>query len=142
MLRYKASAYAVLAMYDIAKEQRGASNPPGVRAADIAKRYRLPKAYTAKILSQLANSGLLHSDRGPRGGYRLNRPANKVTMHDIFEGVGGIATDKMEATSLSTIPPAVDSTLRRARKDTVHALKTLFKKTSLMDILGKAAASR
>lgn len=142
MLRYKASAYALLAMYDIAKEQRGESNPPGIRAADIARRYRLPKAYTAKVLSQLASSGLLHSDRGPRGGYRLNRPADRVTLHDIFEGVGGIATDKMETKSISAIPPAVDAALRRARAETANSLKVLFKKTSLLDILGKPVAAR
>ncbi len=141
MLRFKASAYAVLAMYDIAREHRGVSNPSGVRAADIAKKYRLPKAYTAKILSQLAACGLLHSDRGPRGGYRLNRSADRVTLHDIFEGVGGLATDKMMAGTVQSLPPAVDNALKRARVDTVSVLKTLFKKTSLSDIVGRGGRS-
>lgn len=138
MLRFKASAYALLAMYEIAKEHKGITNPPGIRAADIAKKYRLPKAYTAKVLSQLANGGLLHSDRGPRGGYRLNRNPERLTMHDIFEGVGGLATDKMETNQVSTLPPPVEAALRRARQDTISTLKTLFKKTSLSDIVSKA----
>ncbi len=141
MLRFKASTYAVLAMYEIAKEQKGVPNPPGVRAADIAKKYKLPKAYTAKILSQLAANGLLHSDRGPRGGYRLIKSPEKLTLHDVFDGVGGLATDKMDASSVGGLPPSVDAALRRARQDTVAALKTLFKKTALADIVGRTARS-
>ncbi len=141
MLRFKASTYAVLAMYEIAREQKGVPNPPGVRAADIARKYKLPKAYTAKILSQLAANGLLHSDRGPRGGYRLIKNSDKLTLHDIFEGVGGLATDKMDASSVGGLPPSVDAALRRARQDTVAALKTLFKKTALADIVGRSARS-
>ena len=136
MLRYKASAYALLAVYEIAREHKGVSNPPGCRAADISKKYKLPKAYTAKVLSQLAACGLLHSDRGPHGGYRLNKPPEKVTLHDVFEGVGGLATDKMIVTQVYTLPKSVDECLKKARADTVVVLRNLFKKTHLSDLMG------
>ena len=50
MLRNKTATYALLALYEIGRQHRGASDPMGIRAHDIANKHRLPKAYVAKIL--------------------------------------------------------------------------------------------
>ncbi len=74
MFRNKASTYAVLAVLEIAK-RRLAGSMSGIQAGEIAEVYGLPTAYAAKVMSQLARSRILRSDRGPRGGFQLVRDA-------------------------------------------------------------------
>ena len=137
MLRIKASSYGLLAVYEIAKEHRGTSNPLGVRASDISKKYRLPKAYTAKVLSQLANCGVLSSDRGPRGGFRLNRSADRITLYDILEGVGGLNADRTNKPGVPALPPALNDAFHQASAKANECVKDLFGKTTLADVLAR-----
>lgn len=134
MLRRKTAAYALLAMYEIAQQQ-GEQPSSGVRAHDIAHKHRLPKAYAAKILSQLANAGVLHSDRGPRGGFKLNRPEDKISLYDVFQGVGAIVPDRNRPTLVKGLPSVVQSVLDRANQDAGKLLKDLFARTTLADVL-------
>jgi len=87
MFRTKASTYAILAVTEIAKRQ--AAQPAGVQAGEIARFLDLPAAYAAKVLTQLARVSILRSDRGPRGGFRLMRPPNVITLLEIIEAVDG-----------------------------------------------------
>jgi Rrf2 family protein len=137
MLRIKASSYGLLAVYEIAKEHKGTANPLGVRASDISKKYRLPKAYTAKVLSQLANCGVLSSDRGPRGGFRLNRSADRITLYDILEGVGGLNAERTNKPGVPALPPALDEAFNEASTRASACVKDLFEKTTLADVLSK-----
>jgi Rrf2 family protein len=87
MLRTKASTYAILAVTEIAKRQ---STPDaGVQAGDVARSLNLPAAYAAKVLTQLARANILRSDRGPRGGFRLFKPADSIDLLEIIEAVDG-----------------------------------------------------
>jgi len=141
MIRKKTATYALLSLYEIAAQQRGATTPVGVRAGDISQKYRLPKAYAAKILSQLANAGVLHSDRGPHGGFRLNRSVSEISIYDVFECVGAIIGNRTKATNIKGLPPPVQGALNRAYQDTAEALKEVFSRTTLADIIGKEATT-
>ena len=135
MLRKKTAAYALLAVYEIALQQQGATDPLGVRAGDIASKHKLPKAYAAKILSQLAGAGVLHSDRGPRGGFRLSRPVDKVTLYDVFQGVGVFAPPRNRGPAVKGLPANVQAVLDRTNQEAADALHDLFTKMTLADIL-------
>lgn len=135
MLRKKTAAYALLAIYEIAEQQRGSSSPLGVRAGDVAEKHHLPKAYVAKILSQLANAGVLRSDRGPRGGFRLNKPMEAITLFDVFDGVGALMSDPSKPSSVTGLPQAVEATLDRSQLEVSDAVRTTLRKTSIMDVL-------
>jgi Rrf2 family protein len=137
MLRKKTAAYALLAIYEIAQQHRGEPNPSGVRAGDVAQKHKLPKAYVAKILSQLASAGVLHSDRGPRGGFRLNRPMDTISLYDVFGGVGALVTNNIKVVAVKGLPNAVQAAMNRAHQEAAEALKDLFQKTTISDILGK-----
>jgi Rrf2 family protein len=137
MLRNKTATYALLAIYEIARQHRGVSEPLGIRAHDIANKHKLPKAYVAKILSQLANSGILHSDRGPRGGFRLNQVPEKISLYDIFTGVGAIIGNEAQRGAVKGLPPRVQSTMNRARQDITDRLKEMFQKVTLAEVLGE-----
>jgi Rrf2 family protein len=137
MLRKKTAAYALLAIYEIAQQHRGEANPMGVRAGDVAQKHRLPKAYVAKILSQLASAGVLHSDRGPRGGFRLNRSIDAISLFDVFGGVGALVTSNIKSVAVKGLPIPVQNAMNRAHQEAADALKELFQKTTIADILGK-----
>ena len=83
MFGTKALGYAILTASEVARRDGS------VRLGDIAQAYDLPKAYAGKIMGQLAKARVFQSVRGQMGGYMLDRPADKVTLLEIFEAVNG-----------------------------------------------------
>lgn len=57
--------------------------------AQLAELHGVPAPYLAKHLQAMSRAGLITSQPGPRGGYRLAREANLVTVLDIVEAVEG-----------------------------------------------------
>lgn len=55
---------------------------------DIAERTGAPKAFTAKVLQELARAGVLISQRGPRGGFDLPPLlARKVNLRMVMDAI-------------------------------------------------------
>lgn len=61
-------------------------------AREIAEDTRLPLPMVSKILKLLAREGLLDSQRGVKGGYRLARDAAKISVLEIIEVLEGRPT--------------------------------------------------
>jgi len=59
-------------------------------AKDLASQLGLPGPYLAKILQTLAQEGILNSVRGPRGGFRLARPAHRITVGEVVGILDGM----------------------------------------------------
>lgn len=57
--------------------------------AELAAFFDLPPAYLAKHLRSLARAGVLLPTSGPRGGYRLARPPETVTLLDVVRAIEG-----------------------------------------------------
>ena len=68
-----------------------AALPPdaALPAAKLAEYHGVPAAYLAKHLQALARAGVLETVKGPRGGYRLARPAAEITLLDVVEAIDG-----------------------------------------------------
>ncbi|WP_353953815.1 Rrf2 family transcriptional regulator [Knoellia sp. S7-12] len=60
-----------------------------VTAARLAAFYDLPTAYLNKQLQALARAGILMSTTGPRGGFQLARPPEKITLLDVVVAIDG-----------------------------------------------------
>ena len=58
--------------------------------ARLAEFNGVPAAYLAKHLQALSRAGIVESVTGPRGGYRLARPATEITMLDVVEAIDGV----------------------------------------------------
>jgi Rrf2 family protein len=58
-------------------------------AAQLAAHYDVPPAYLAKQLQALVRDGVLNATTGPRGGFRLARPPEQVTLLQVIEAVDG-----------------------------------------------------
>jgi Rrf2 family protein len=60
-------------------------------AAALAEFHGVSTSYLLKHLQALSGAGILHTVPGPKGGYRLARPAEKITLLDIVLAVEGPA---------------------------------------------------
>ena len=58
-------------------------------ARDLAAQSHLPLPTVSKILKVMARKGLLAAHRGPRGGFNLSRPAEKISVAQIVDAVEG-----------------------------------------------------
>jgi Rrf2 family protein len=72
----KTSEYALRAVLFLARQPQGVP----VRANDVAVGLDVPANYLSKILHTLSRAGVVTSERGPRGGFRLARPADRTTL--------------------------------------------------------------
>jgi Rrf2 family protein len=79
------SRYALRALLELAEHDTGA--PVSIQV--LAKAQDISPKYLESIFSQLKKSGILRSFKGPRGGYRLNKPPEDITLFEIVEAVDG-----------------------------------------------------
>ncbi len=59
---------------------------------DIAEKEGLSGAYAEKLLRLLAKGGLVHSVRGAKGGYQINRAPDQITLGEVMRALGTIET--------------------------------------------------
>jgi len=86
MLRLsKKTDYALIALKDLASSPAATS----CSAREIAARYDIPVELMAKVLQRLARRGLLESHQGTRGGYKLSRPADRISVADVIQAIDG-----------------------------------------------------
>jgi Rrf2 family protein len=76
--------YAVRALLALA-----ASDLESATAQALADWQTLPRKFLEAILSDLRRAGLVRSQRGAEGGYRLARTADQITIGDVLRAVDG-----------------------------------------------------
>ena len=64
-------------------------SPNGLTIPEISEVEGLSSANTAKILRALRLAGFIESARGQTGGYKLNKPADKILISDVLTALGG-----------------------------------------------------
>jgi len=79
------SDYAVRAMLTLASQD----SPRPVKGELIAQSQDIPVKFLENILVDLRRAGLVASQRGADGGYRLGRPATEITVADVIRAVDG-----------------------------------------------------
>lgn len=75
-----AVAVHALSMLAVHKDERQTSR-------DIAGSVATNPVVIRRLLAQLARAGIVESSHGAKGGFRLARPAAKVSLHDIYRAV-------------------------------------------------------
>lgn len=79
----RASEYSIRALAYLSQQPAGSF----LLARDMAERLGIPAPYLAKILQPLVGRGLIESQRGRRGGFRLLRAAEQVRLYDIVDAL-------------------------------------------------------
>jgi len=90
--------YGLRCVLQLAREQIANSDsnlePGAIFVRDIAEREGLSMAYVEKILWTLSRSGVVESVRGPKGGYRLTRPAGEISLGQVMRALGGVPSEE------------------------------------------------
>src|SRR5262249_16337773 len=64
-------------------------HPEGACARQVADRFGLGRPFVANILKELCHTGFVTSQRGVKGGYFLARPAERISLCELMESLGG-----------------------------------------------------
>jgi FeS assembly SUF system regulator len=84
MLRLsKLTDYAVVVLVRLSRTEN-VQTSPGIAAAT-----GIPEPTVAKVLKTLAAGNLVSSQRGAKGGYRLNRDLSAIPIADVIAAVDG-----------------------------------------------------
>lgn len=79
----KKADYGLIALKHVAVKGSAAS------AKEIAETYRIPLPLLAKVLQKLGKTGFLTAEHGTNGGYRLARPADRITALEVVRAIDG-----------------------------------------------------
>lgn len=81
--------YGIRCLLQLARRAR---EPQPVTVREVAASESLSPAYAEKLLRVLSRAGLAESIRGTRGGYRISRPPEQVTLGQAIRALGGFVT--------------------------------------------------
>ncbi len=76
--------YALIALAHLARRSEDL-----VSARDIARQFGLPLPLLMNILNELTHRGLVNSTRGAKGGYRLARGPEAITLAQVIHAIEG-----------------------------------------------------
>jgi Rrf2 family cysteine metabolism transcriptional repressor len=79
------SPYAVLALAELGRSQGSAPVPIG----ELARRRDVPVQFLEQLFATLRRGGIISSQRGVKGGYRLARDPATVSVLEIVELLDG-----------------------------------------------------
>jgi FeS assembly SUF system regulator len=81
----KQTDYGIVLLTEFATDPAGLT----LSARELSARSGLPLPMVSKILKVLTRSALLASQRGARGGYRLARRPDRITVADVIGALDG-----------------------------------------------------
>ncbi|MBF7097193.1 RrF2 family transcriptional regulator [Alkalibacter mobilis] len=77
--------YGVMAMYQLALNYENGT----ISIKDIAQKMDYSDAYLEQMFATLKKERLVTSHRGPKGGYRLSKDPDKITVGDVIRALEG-----------------------------------------------------
>lgn len=129
--------YAVRAMLEL-----GLANGEGVSLKDVAQRWHVSLDYLEQIMPALRKAGLVRSKRGARGGYRLGKPAEQITLAEIVETLEG-RYEPMECLSNPRICFASGAcAIQEVWRDVQGAVHGVLNNVTLADLVAKQTTKR
>src|SRR5690348_2270410 len=81
----KKADYGLIALRHLA----GRNSKAAASAKDIAEAYRIPLPLLSKVLQKLTHAGLLISEQGTNGGYRLARDPHDISAMEVIRTIDG-----------------------------------------------------
>lgn len=106
-----------------------------VNVLEIAERTGSSRHHVAKVMQRLVKEGFLSSSRGPAGGFRLHKPADQISLLDIYQVIEGpieVNACPME----KTICPFDKCIMSNVASKMTREFKDYLSQHSLADFLG------
>jgi len=85
MLFSTRAEYGVRLMVELGRQGDGAP----VALSAVAESESLPLSYLEHLVAKLRRAGLVESQRGAHGGYRLGRAAHEIDMLEVVQALEG-----------------------------------------------------
>jgi Rrf2 family protein len=98
---------------------------------DIAASCHIPRKYLEQVLLDLKNAGLVESKKGQRGGYRLKRRPDEITLGQALAAVQGDLLPLPEWLDESNPTLSMNTGLRDVVQQARSAVKRVFDATSI-----------
>ncbi len=130
----KKTEYAFMAARHLALNNSGHYST----AKEIADNYQIPYQLVAKVLQNFARKKIATSYQGVKGGYRLNKAPEKITLIDIIKAVESnyTLTDCMEKNGFESECSHLDCCkIREPLIAIQRKINNVFEQTSLTQIL-------
>jgi Rrf2 family protein len=121
--------YAVRGVIELAAAER-----VPVKGEELAQRQGIPVRFLENILGELRRSGIVASQRGAEGGYRLAVPADRVTVADVIRAVEGPLADVHGAPPEEIDYPGPAAPLQTVWVATRAALRSVLEEVTIADI--------
>ena len=131
--------YALKAMTMLARR----FNDGAIRIRDIAYEEELPEKFLELILLELKNARMVESVRGAKGGYRLRRSPDQITLAEIIRLIDGALAPFGDAEQLRGLIETEihDRALYQVFLDVRDAAARILENTTLADLIeGKRPA--
>jgi Rrf2 family protein len=125
------SDYAVRALLVLAADTTGGP----VKGEFIATSQGMPVKFVENILVDLKKSGLVVSQRGAAGGFRLGRPAAEITVADVVRAVDGPLAAIRSASPEATEYEGPAAGLQQVWIATRASLRSVLEVVTLADIV-------
>ncbi len=81
----KKTEYAIIALLDMASN----GHDQLTTVKDLSQKYNIPRDLMGKVMQSLARNGLILSQQGVKGGYKIARPAAEININVIIQAVDG-----------------------------------------------------
>jgi Rrf2 family protein len=103
---------------------------------DLAEATATPVNVLEQVLPQLRGAGVVRSERGPRGGYRLNHPPEEITLGKIVRIIQGPLAPISCATRHEPEPCAMEigCSLRETWEEVRDATINILDSTTFADL--------
>lgn len=95
-----------------------------------------------RLLALLARAGIVESAHGAKGGFRLARPASKVSLHDVYKAVeeGAFFAQREQKNEKCPVACRMQAILGGVFERVEAKVLPELKRTSLADIVGQIEA--
>jgi len=110
-----------------------------VQVSELAENEQLPVKFLEQIMQALKEAGFVVSVRGKFGGYRLAKPARKITIGEVVRLIDGplapIGCVSHTAYTPCTCPDEAHCGLRMLMLDVRNAIANILDRYSLADVV-------
>lgn len=121
--------YGMRALLELAKAEGPATGE------SLALAQGLPAKFLAAIMNDLRRAGLVQSQRGLDGGYRLGRPASQITAADVMRALDGPLAEVRGLRPEMTTYQGAAAHLQDVWVATRAALRSVLERVTLEDMV-------
>ncbi len=127
------SEYSILALIYVARNQ----NKDFIKVEEICSKCDIPKKYLELLFSILKQNRYIKTKRGAGGGYKLAKPASRITIAEIIRLMDGALapTASVSKYFFSSTPLSREKQLMKVLKEIRDYVTNRLEKLKLSDLI-------